>query len=98
MRAYVHDPIVTTSRESLKSTRKSYEKSQTGQTNNISNEIKDLLDKLVTYQGGSGNQQVDTKFSQHSNNSGNQSQYEEPKHSLGGASNNSNQDEHFCSR
>ena len=56
VRAYNHDPLVTTSRESLKSTRKSHEKSQTAQTNNISNEIKDLLDKLVTYQGGSGNQ------------------------------------------
>jgi hypothetical protein len=56
MRAYNHDPLVTTSRESLKSTRKSHDKSQTAQTNNISNEIKDLLDKLVTYQGGSGNQ------------------------------------------
>ena len=56
VRAYTHDPLVTTSRESLRSTRKSHDKSQTAQTNNISNEIKDLLDKLVTYQGGSGNQ------------------------------------------
>ncbi len=61
IRPYNNDPI-RSSRESLKSKRASQEKP----TNNISNEIQDLLSKLVTYHG-SGNNQVDTKFSQHSN-------------------------------
>ena len=65
MRPYTNEPVIT-SRESLKSSRKSHDKSSSHanlQPNNISNEIKDLLDKLVTYQGSGNNQNVDTKFS-----------------------------------
>ena len=51
MRPYTNDPIVGTSRDSLKSaTRRSQDKSSSNaKQNNISNEIKDLLEKLVTY-------------------------------------------------
>lgn len=49
----------------------------------------------MTYQGTGNNQNIETKFSQHSNNS---HDIQNQKHSLSGNSNTSNKDEHFGSR